>query len=232
MRFILLLGILLTAINTYSQQPVEGSLLLGGAYYGGDLNQKLIALDYLYPCYGATLRYNFKPGIAAKFQFLKGTIAGDDEKTPNKARGLHFKSPFFAIGIAGEIIPWRKYRFNNMGIFPKSFSPYASVGVSMIQSADEVQSRFPQAGQIIPEPEDKDFFLSLTFGLGARYDFHEKFTLGAEGIWYPTFSDYLDGVSKNGNADKKDWILSATFYISYFFGAAEPDFNFGKTRKF
>jgi opacity protein-like surface antigen len=120
-----------------------------------------------------------------------------------------------------------------MGEFQKSFSPYFSAGVAMIQSADEVKTRNTTNPQSLPEEGDKDVFIGFPFGAGLRWDFSEQFSLGLEGIWYATFSDYLDGVSKYGNPSKKDWIMSGTVYVSYFFGRAEPDFNFsGKSKHF
>jgi len=232
MRFFILFLFFFSSTSIFCQQKIEGSILFGAAYYGGDLKENAISLDNTYPCYGAVLRYNFNSSYAAKFQFLRGQIGGDDEQTPNKARGLYFNSDFMIISLAAEILPWRKHRFNNMGEFQKSFSPYFSAGVAMIQSADEVKSRSTTEIQTLPEEEDKDVFIGFPFGAGIRWDFHEHFTLGAEGIWYATFSDYLDGVSKYGNPKKKDWIMSGTVYLSYFFGSSEPDFNFSSKKNF
>ena len=232
MRLFILSVIFLNSLSLFAQQKIEGTLLLGAGYYGGDLKENAISLDFTYPCYGAALRYNFNSSYAAKFQFLKGRIAGDDAKTPNKARGLYFDSDYLIISLAGEILPWRKNRFNNMGDFQPSFSPYFSAGVAMVQSADEVKSRSTTENQTLPEEGDKDVFIGFPFGTGIRWDLHEKYSIGLEGIWYATFSDYLDGISKYGNPKKKDWIMSATIYFSYFFGSPDPDFNFSSKKKF
>jgi hypothetical protein len=232
MRFILLTLFICYYSQTFSQQKIEGSLLFGGAYYGGDLKENGVTLDYTYPCYGAALRYNINSSFAGKFQFTKGTIAGDDASTPNKDRGLYFKSDFLIVSLAAEVLPWRKNRFNNLGEFQKSFSPYFSAGVAMIQSADEVKTRNTTETQTLPEEGDKDVFIGFPFGAGIRWDLHQQYSIGLEGIWYATFSDYLDGISKYGNPGKKDWLMSATIYFSYFFGQPEPDFNFSSKRKF
>lgn len=224
--------LILTSNFLTAQQKLEVSVLGGAAYYGGDLNESSLNFDFAYPYYGAGLRYNFNSSYSAKFQFLKGTIGGDDATTPNAARGLYFKSDFMIISAAAEILPWRKNRFNKIGDFQKSFSPYFSAGIAMIQCADEVKTRRTTDIQTLPEPDNKNVFLSLPFGVGVRYDFHPQFSAGLEGIWYATFSDYLDGVSKYGNPSKNDWIMSAAFYVSYFFGAPEADFNFGGKSKF
>jgi hypothetical protein len=155
---------------------------------------------------------------------MAGKIAGDDQFTPNKyIRGAYFESWFYTFTGAFEYLPLRETRYER-GAFKKSWSPYISVGVEYLRSVDNVKCRYC-GNATFPETGDKNSFISIPFGLGARYDFDKNFSLGTEVIWHATLSDYLDGISKLGNSANSDWIIGANFYVSYFFGIISPDLN-------
>ncbi|HMG14790.1 MAG TPA: DUF6089 family protein [Saprospiraceae bacterium] len=218
-----------SVLSCFSQQKVEGAIIAGASYYRGDLNEGNIVFDLVHPNFGAAIRYNVMPSFIIKLQAMFGSIAGDDKYTPNEAvRGAYFNNSYFSIGIAGEYLPLRQARFDGIGDFKKTWSPYLSFGIEFLQSADEVKCRYCGINNpnSLPEKDDKDTFIGLPFGLGARVDFHPNISIGAEVILQATFSDYLDGISKLGNDQRNDWIIGANFYVSYFFARSEPDFNF------
>ena len=213
----------------FSQQKVEGAIIGGASYYRGDLNEGKIIFDLVHPNFGAAIRYNVMPSFIVKAQAMFGSIAGDDKYTANEAvRGAYFNNSYFSIGVAAEYLPLRQARFDGIGDFKKTWSPYFSIGIEYLQSADEVKCRncLVNDPNALPEKGDKDSFLAIPFGIGARVDFHPNISVGTEVILHPTFSDYLDGISKLGNSSRNDWIIGANFYVSYFFARSEPDFNF------
>jgi hypothetical protein len=219
----------LFSLVSYSQQTVEGALIGGASYYHGDLDEGKFVSELIRPNLGAALRFNLRPWFIFKVQAMFGRIAGNDKYTDNEeSRGAYFENNYFSLGLAGEVHPWRNARFDNSGEFQKSFSPYFSFGAEYLSSADDADCRHCKDldSYALPEKEDKDSFLSIPVGIGARYDFHPNISVGIEAIFHYVLSDYLDGVSKLGNPDNKDWMAGANLYISYYFGRAEPSLNF------
>lgn len=225
MRFVLILFIFLyTRLTSFGQQNLEISLVTGLAYYRGDLNENNVVFKLLRPNIGGAIRYNFSPKLILKGELMAGKIAGDDKFTPNKDnRGAYFESWFYTFSGAFEYLPLRETRYEK-GAFKKSWSPYISVGLEYLRSVDKVKCRY--CGNIpLPETGDKNSFISIPFGFGARYDFDSNFSAGTEVLWHATLSDYLDGISKLGNPNNQDWIIGINFYVSYFFGIISPDLN-------
>ena len=59
--------------------------------------------------------------------------------------------------------------------------------------------------------------LEIPFGGGVRYDLNNRLTLGVEGSFRKTFSDFVDGVSYAGNTAKNDWYYTANILLGYRF---------------
>ncbi|HMG16484.1 MAG TPA: DUF6089 family protein [Saprospiraceae bacterium] len=221
---LIILFVFYSKILSFGQQSLEISLIAGTSYYRGDLNENNVVSKLLRPDFGGAILYNLRPTIIIKGQLMAGKIAGDDQYTPNKfIRGAYFENWYYTFGAAIEYLPLREPRYEKGG-FRQSWSPYISLGIEYLRSVDNVQCRYCDNSKL-PETGDKDSFITIPFGFGARYDFDSHFSVGTEVIWHAALSDYLDGVSKLGNATNKDWIIGANFFVSYFFGIIQPDLN-------
>lgn len=77
----------------------------------------------------------------------------------------------------------------------KLFRPYVHVGLTALNynvDATVSEESFPRTTILLP------------LGLGANFHLTHRVKVQIEGIYHVTFTDYLDGVSENGNPDRND----------------------------
>lgn len=213
-----------TTIWSKAQQNLEIGLTTGISYYRGDLNEKDYLPSLMRPNAGGALRINLSPVLILKGEIIMGKLAGDDQYTVNKdIRGAYFDAVFYSFSFSGQYLPLRKARYERGGFQP-SWSPYVTAGIEYLRFVDKVKCRYCTGP--LPENGDKNSFIAIPIGLGARYDFHKKFSIGGEFTWHATFSDNVDGISKLGDPKNNDWVISANVFVSYFFGEIQPDLKF------
>jgi len=202
-----------------SQQTVEMGFFTGFANYQGDLSEAPIQLGETKLGYGGFLRLHYEDKFKVRANAYFGLITGDDANAKGslKDRGWSFRANVLEASVLGESHPLGRSRSGNTGIFRRQLSPYIATGLGFA-IADAAVTVPSQDADLFPEQGDKNFFIIVPFVVGARFDVHENFSVGAEWGWRATFSDYLDGVAKNGNESKSDWYLFVGGSISYFFG--------------
>jgi hypothetical protein len=128
------------------------------------------------------------------------------------------------VSIQAEWLPFGKYRFNKVGLFRPQINPFLTLGIGSSFAVNknlEWQNSGVQPRIGFPEEEDKDNFLIIPIGGGIRFDVTQWTTLAAEAGWRYAQSDYLDGVSINGNPDKNDWYFFMGFTLSTYIGEQE-----------
>jgi Domain of unknown function (DUF6089) len=203
----------------HAQQIVEMGLFSGFANYQGDLSESSIQLGETKLGYGGFLRLHYEDKFKVRANAFYGLISGSDANAKGslKDRGWSFKANVLEAGIEGEYHPFGRSRAGNTGIFRAQLSPYIATGLGFAIADAKLTVPSQDAG-LFPEQDDTGFFIVVPLVAGVRFDFHENFSLGAEWGWRATFSDYLDGVAKNGNDTKGDWYLFVGGTISYFFG--------------
>lgn len=222
MRYLIVLIFFLINIEAgKSQQNLEIGLTAGLAYYRGDLNENDFLGKLLRSNGGGFLKINLRPQIVLKGQITIGKLAGDDQYTKNKdIRGAYFEGTYYSFAFTGEYLPLRKSRYERGG-FQGSWSPFVTMGIEYLRFVDKVKCRYCTTN--LPETGDKNSFISIPVGVGVRFDYHPKFSYGAEFLWHATFSDKLDGISLLGDSTNNDWMLTANIFVSYFFGEIQPD---------
>ncbi len=219
MKNLLVFSFLIIATSIVAQNNFEGGIFLGFANYQGDLSEDHIEFGETKLSYGIFARFHNNRKFKAKANIFLGTVSGSDLNATGslKSRGWSFKSNIIEAGMQMEYHPFGKSRFSNTGIFKKQLSPYVATGLALSFASEDLtipdaeKNKFPEVG-------DKDSFIAIPLIAGLRMDIIEDFSIGFELGWRTIFSDYLDGVAKNGNDKKYDWynFIGATF--SYHFG--------------
>lgn len=209
--------ILLFPFSLSAQSNVEAGIFLGIANYQGDLSPSPIAASETKPALGGLYRYMFTSKFAVKGSVIWGMISGRDKNIPNfdlAERNWSMRSNIFELAVHGEWHPFGALRYNNTGLFDRQYSPFISIGIGGAFTDPKLvvpaEDRFK-----IPEPNATSTFLVLPVSAGLRLDLTEDFLLGLDFGTRITFSDYLDGVSLNGNNQKNDWYFFAGISILY-----------------
>lgn len=198
--FVLMLS---TPIFTYAQDWHVG--LIGGiSNYSGDLTEKRVDFKYTRPMVGLQVKRDINRFLTLRAGFSFGMIAGADStntSTALLARNLSFRSPIWEGHVGAEL--------NILDIDDKGFTPYIFAGVGLFSfyptTRDSLGNkialrRLSTEGQGLPQyPERGNQYalhqISIPFGVGFKYIFTEKLTLGIETGLRATFTDYLDDVS-------------------------------------
>ena len=196
--------ICLISSDLFSQQKKrnfrqhELGILLGGAYYIGDLNpRKHFALTQ--PAAGAFYRFTPNYRYAFRTGINWGNIMGDDSQSDNAdqlQRNLNFKSRIIEFNVLAEFnfLEYRisndKYKFTTylfLGIDVFTFRPRAQIGTNWID-LQPLRTEGQTKGYRLTQ-------ISIPLGIGAKMNVSKQVGIGFE--WGPrkTFTDYLDDVS-------------------------------------
>ncbi|MEY3050828.1 MAG: hypothetical protein RLY31_613 [Bacteroidota bacterium] len=217
MRFLSLLSCLLFPVILQAQS-FELGLFTGFANYQGDLAHDQIEIGATSLSFGGLARYEIVPAVKIRGSLYYGLISGDDAfgTTATRDRGWSFQSSLVELAVVGEFHPLGKSRYRSGGVFRSSVSPYFATGLAFLSIDSEVTVTDPADAGLFPEPGTTSVASSVPLILGIRLDAYESFSLGFEWGWRMAMTDYLDGVSKNGRANR-DWYLFIGATASYVF---------------
>lgn len=212
-------------VSKKKHNQTEFGLMGGAMLYTGDAHcEKFLFKNGLSPSGGAYFRYYLTDRLSLRANLLAGKIKGDDRNYPGKEHGdRNFKFTSSIIDFNGtiELEPWAHRRYS-AGYFRKILSPYIFIGAGFVNSNPNVD--YNEAGNpnlatqiAYDKANTQKMNFSTPFGIGWRYDLSERLTIGAEASYRVPFTDYLDGISKSGNPDARDWYETGTFNIGYRF---------------
>ncbi len=215
MRKILLsMALLWVTTSLWAQEASEAGLFLGLSTYQGDLVDAPFDANETNFAIGLQYRSMFSPkwGIKAGLNF--GKISGTDLDAESRdARGASMESNLVEIAAQLE---WHLLGEptspNRLGTFSRTFSPYIGLGLGMVFSNQTVTA----IDNLMPE-EDTGSFIILPVDLGLRLNLSPSLTSTLSIGSRATFSDLLDGISANGNADADDWYLIGGISFLYAF---------------
>ena len=202
-------------------QNLEAGGAVGIINYQGDLADGYLVLHETHPAFGFHLRHFIDNRSALRLTYWYGNISGKDANSKSatlRARNYSFSSALQEVTVQYEFNLSRKRSRN--GPFKSYIVPFASIGAgaafvpgtpTVPQNA--IEDPFPEVG-------DKNNFFCLPVGVGLRWFVSKQFVLSGEIGSRTVFSDYLDGVSKKGNADKSDWYVISAVSFSYFFNTS------------
>lgn len=201
----------------------------GPSAYTGDLANHPFHARNWRPMGGIGLQYQLGAPLALKSNLYHGRVSGSDayfETTdwPSGDRLAEFSSPVTHWTTSLEYHPLVGLKGDQL---PK-WSPYLSVGGGLLLYDPNTYfdfTRNPELEEAIAIDNSADYARSaavLDLTLGIDWRVYDRWTIGLNGAFHPTGTDYLDGVSSAGNPGKRDLFVRAGFRIQYDF-TPEPD---------
>ncbi|MEM9884816.1 MAG: DUF6089 family protein [Bacteroidota bacterium] len=224
--FTLTLAFLCFFMISNAQKYAELGGFFGIANYQGDLANRPVEFRETKYSFGGFVKYHYGNKLHFRAQLYYARISGDDVHGDNAVRNWRFTSDLAEASIQAEWLPFAKYRFNKVGLFRPQINPFLSIGIgssfAINKTLDTPLDGLSRPEEFsFPEEENKDNFLIIPIGGGIRFDVTQWTTLAAEAGWRYAQSDYLDGVSQNGNPDKQDWYFFMGFTLSTYIGEQE-----------
>ena len=222
MRIITLIGLILFFVNVgLAQSSSEVGLFLGGTNYYGE-----VAKDH-----GSAEEIGLAAGIMGRYMLnrtmgLKGIAGLVKLKGKDITSGIHvernweIENDLVELSVQFEYFPAGKGRRNFVGRFNQyRLSPYFFFGGGVAIGTPKVF--VPERDKdLFPESENQpDNFVILPIGGGLRFDLNQYCILSVEFGKRMVFSDYLDGISINGDSTTNDWYAFGGLMISILLNA-------------
>ena len=208
-------------------QSWDAGLMAGTMFYYGELHCTPQWYKEIRPGGGAYARYSFSDKVAVRFNLETGQITGRDanfEEPWRKLRNFSFSGNLYSGSLLLEWEPFGGWRYGKFGKFHRMLSPYINAGVGVAYVNPKTEFSTPNSiadstAIFADKSNTKYTHLIIPIGVGLRYDLNPSWTLGVEGSFRipVTGADYLDGVSKAGNPDKRDWYETANLTVGYRF---------------
>lgn len=223
-RKVIILPLLFLSCFLFGQRATEAGIYGGISLYQGDLAQTPFSAEELNPAVALTYRQFFNPKVALRASAMWTRLTGSDlPYTSRSTRGVEMKTSLVEATIGGEWHLLGRARLNNTSAFRQKFSPYLGLSVGLAFANPEFTKPVD-----LPEKED-DFsttFFVLPISAGLRFEMTRKLSVSVDFTTRPVFSDYLDGISENGNPDKKDWFFTSGITVLYSITADTDQFDF------
>ncbi len=219
LQFFLLLSAL-----AFGQKATEVGIYGGISLYQGDLAQSPFSAEELNPAVALTYRQFFNPRVALRASALWTQLTGSDlPYTSRSTRGVVMKTSLVEATIGAEWHLLGRARLNNTSAFRQKFSPYLGLSAGLAFANPE----FTQPVDLPKKEEDfSTTFFVLPITAGLRFEMTRKLSVSVDFSTRPVFSDYLDGISENGNPDKRDWFFTSGITILYSINAENDEFAF------
>ncbi len=231
-HFRLSLFVFFSLIFSGFAQQYEIGVMGGGSKYIGDIGKE----DYFTPSNaggGLLFKNTINPWMYMRIGFSYLKLTGDDAESSSagrKMRNYAFSSNVIEMSMGIE------YNFLPRNPFKKTpkydrFTPYMFSGISMINYSGSITNKTNLTAD----------FNGLSWGipmvLGIKYKLSEHFLFAFESGARYTFTDDLDGTSKNSkayafnfrgttNINSNDWYTFTSIGIIYTFGDLSCYFGF------
>lgn len=219
-------GIKLNAQNKLSKY--EFGINAGLFLYQGDLTPRVEGAVET-PGFGVNIfaARILSPSFSLRTNLGIGSLGGDDSKYSNpewrRQRNFNFHTPVFEVS---ELLVWNFLRKNNI---QSGLSPYVygGVGVSFVKIHRDASRFNPEAFVVDPQIEiglqqdlettpPRNLFV-LPVGIGLKYWITPNIAVNAEAAFRLTFTDYVDGFSKSGTANR-DYYYNHSAGLIFRFG--------------
>ena len=199
-----------------AQSSSEVGLFFGGSIYYGELSKKHGTLEEIGMVGGVRGHYMFNRKMGIKAIIAYAQLMGRDETAGiHLDRGWAFENEIIEASLQFEYHPLGKGRRNIVGMFNDGeWSPYLLFGGGIAYGPPTVFTP-PKDESKFPEQENpQSLFVVAPIGIGIRYDAGEYSIFHLEFGKRAVFSDYIDGISLNGNSATNDWYAFLTLGYS------------------
>ncbi|MDR0691654.1 MAG: DUF6089 family protein [Prevotellaceae bacterium] len=201
-----------------NNDKLEVGLLAGAIYYMGDFNPNLIPLKNPFPYGGVLARYNIFQYLSLRGNLAFAYITGNAEGMEGFPfdpweKNWEFMRPMLFFDALAE---FNFMPYNAVDIRKKQrFTPLLSLGVGASFLFPDV---YAHAANSVKSNKSL-FFLDIPVGIGAKWCFLERFTLGVEWMFRISFDDgidFYDGVNEaHSPVINNDWIGTLGVSVSY-----------------
>jgi len=204
MRRIVLFIFLLISLSGKAQHNDDVGIMVGGAYYLGDINPS----QHFYspkPMFGFIYRYNFNDCYALRACTTLGKIEASDLDFSNQLqqdRKARFSNEYMSFALQFE------YNFFSFWVpkqrWSKKTIPYLSLGVGYSLNTSESTVFIP-------------------FSIGMKRVILKNYTLGLEWTFSKSFTDDLDYLSdpmetgESSSFINNDWVVYVAMSFTYRF---------------
>jgi len=196
---------------TFGQkQDQEVGITIGLINYQGDLAQGTVNAQQTNVAFGAQYRTFLSSKFALKGALQLGKISGSDLDY-NLERGISMENQLLEVVAQAEWHPLGLTSFEESGTFVRNFTPYLGLGLGVVFTNEEIST----IGSNLKPEEDSGSLIIVPIDLGIRFAVTPSFSATLKAGTRATFSDLLDGVSENGNADANDWYLIGGLGLQY-----------------
>ena len=219
----LLIILLALPLGLFAQHSSEAGIFIGVSNYMGDLAPSPLAANETNLAFGGQYRYMLNPKTGLKGSATYTKLSGADANVPLQdpsvgVRRWKMETRLLEAALQAEWHPLGASRFNNAGVYQRQISPFIGAGVGLafgtakVNVPEDDKTRFP-------ETDSQSAFLVFPMTLGIRFDVTESLILTGEFSVRGTFSDYLDGVSQNGNPNTNDHFMFGGISLLYLIDA-------------
>ncbi|PHK97800.1 DUF6089 family protein [Neolewinella marina] len=244
LKQLLLVFAALSCINLYGQgepastespespYPWEFGIQLGTSALGGDMiEDNLVFLNQAHFGGGVYLSRRLGAAAALRAAVMYGSLHSDDAKSedPNMvSRGYTSEATVIEPSLSLVLEPFYGTRFSDDFLFKGGLSPYISGGVGYGIWGDVTTTYGSDAGDADVQADmaaeaDDSGGLVFPLGVGLRYHFSPKSSIGLDYSVRLTSSDLIDGVSASGDPDNDDSYAFFGLTYSVGFGARDAD---------
>ncbi len=213
-RILLLLAVAsLGSNNIYAQRNMANSgtdigIATGYSSYLGDLLPQTYTIALPGWANGIFVRQNINDRFAVRAFTNICRVNGSDYKKnggdlSRYRRNLSMRTDIVEVGVQGEISLFRFDKlnpFNSEGLSYSSWTPYIYGGFNMFHFNPKALYGTEWVALQPLTTEGTAYSrmsFAIPFGLGVKYQVHERMTLALEFGFRKTFTDYLDDVSGN-----------------------------------
>ena len=144
--------------------------------------------------------------------YTNASLSASDEYSNNaikNARGLSFKSPITEIGI--------NLKIRNITGKQESYIGYLFTGINYFEFNPTVTRSEFATINYVPESDFSKSGFNIPFGVGFGIWLTDNFGLVWEASLHLTYTDYIDGVSSNGNPNYPDAFIDSHVKLLYSF---------------
>ena len=205
------------SLNALKAQNYEFGIFAGTTNYQGDLADGIIQWSETQPAGGLVFRYSPFTFTSVRFGFTTGKLFGNDATSSRpyiRERGFSFVSNVKELSMMAELhLPY--YGSADYGIFKLKLSPFVFVGMGLTIVNGQPKGPADLVPYPFPEFNSKKDFLVMPIGGGIKMQVSEQIAVSGEWATRKTYSDYIDGISVNGNPKRDDWYMFGGLAITY-----------------
>ena len=209
--------------NLAFSQNFEAGLTLGLTTYNGDIDVVAKNLgSAMRPAVGLLGKYRLSNSLLVRGQILTGKLSGSEKNHPTawrQERGLSFEAKLTEVSALLEYEVVTKKRFTGF--------TFGGLGVTYFNPKTDFNLPNKYIDDVNPDAQTnyKKITLTVPLGVGLKYSLPNEFYLSAEMGYRFVFTDYLDGISKVGNPDRKDTYYYSGLTLTKAFGGGKSGAN-------